>query len=172
MNFKEIAARGNMPFLKKLSCSITAYVVQREVTIGDKRLLRNGVLIWDKGVLAYCDCFPRNFKGSNPWLKVSFYDFQFNYWETYTDRSEVSKKLFAIWQAGGYKTSKAELNERDCVELMKHERLHKRGTGQREYVEAITDYDCAHSPGMRAGHIEGYTAYMPYGTRKNQYAHA
>lgn len=158
--------------LKKLACSVTAFVVEKNVSIGGKTLYKNGILIWDKGTLAYCDRFPRNYKGGNPWLEVSFYDFQFNYWETYNDKSEFSRKLYAIWTAGGYKKTQPELEFREYEKLMKHDRRHKRAQGQRDNVRAITDYDCAHCPQMRAGHVEGYHAYMPYGSSKNQYAHA
>jgi len=159
-------------YFKKLPCSITAFVVQKSVTIGGKTLHKNGLLIWDKKVLAYADRFPRNFKGKNPWLEVSFYDFQYNCWETYNDKSEFSYKLYQIWLAGGLKKTRPELEFNEYVELMKHDRRHKKAQGQREYVNAITDYDCVHCPAMRAGHVEGYTAYMPYGSRENQYMHA
>lgn len=48
-------------------------------------------------------------------------------------------------------------------------RRHKSGSGGRlPATNTITDYDCVGSAQMRAGHVEGYPAYMPYGDGKQR----
>ena len=161
------------PYLKKLNCSVTAFCVQEPVEFGHKKLRKNGVLIWHKKRLVYCEKFPRGYKGKNPTLEVWEYDFLSNTWEDYPEKSDYSRMLWELHVAGGQKKVKYDMSAEDYAQLMKHDRRHKHsGGGQFDYVNAITDYDCVGCPQMRAGHVEGYTAYMPYGSKEWQYQHA
>lgn len=152
MAFKDIKG------LKRLQFEFPVYVVQAEsVSFGGRTLRKNGLLIWYRGEMVYCDRFPRKYAGNNPMLEVCYYDFDFEAWgDTYAEKSMYTKLLWAVWRSGGYKKVQAPNN---YEELMKHDRRHKRGSGQREITATITDYDCCHTPCMRPGrwgHIEGY----------------
>lgn len=153
----------------------TTLIVQEDVKIGNLRLVRNAILLWDRGNLMYCEKFPDTYKGANPFLEVWFYNWDANFWECYRERGLYQRVFWDIYQKGGHKRIhiKQEYTVREYAEMMKHDRRHKRsGGGQIDNKHSITDYDCCYSPQMRAGHVEGYTAYMPYGTGKNQYSHA
>jgi hypothetical protein len=151
----------NIKGLKRLPLQFPVYVVEdTSASFGGKMFKRNALIVWYKGEMVYCNRFPRNYAGNNPMLEVCYYDFDFQCWmEAEPAKNMYTKLLWAVWRSGGYKKTSHEINSADCAELMKHDRRHKRGSGQREITTTITDYDCCHTPSMRPGrwgHIEGY----------------
>lgn len=154
---------------KKLPYGFTAYVCRDSYAWGNLHMVKNALVIWVEGNLVYCEDFPANYAGKSPMLKVWYWNFKWNVWECVTERSRYTQGLYAIWCNGGCKKTGIEY---DYASLMKHDRRHKRASGQREYVNAITDYDCVGCPQMRAKHVEGYTAYMPYGDGEYRTKHA
>lgn len=174
MNQKMLRESKYFKLLNPKETRCTTMIVQEAVKIGNLQLVRNAVLLWDKGDLMYVERFPCKYAGKNPFLEVWHYNWTANFWECYTERGRYSRIFWETHVKGGRKkiAGTRDYTQAEYAELMKHDRRHKRGTGQREYTQAITDYDCVGCPQMRAGHVEGYTAYMPYGTGKNQYSHA
>lgn len=174
MNHQMLRESRYFKLLNPRETRCTTLIVQENVKIGNLQLLKNAVLIWDKGDLMYCEKFPKEYKGKNPFLEVWHYDWSANFWECYQERGYYPRMFWDTHCAGGRKRINIpqEYTVREYAELMKHDRRHKRGTGQREFTQAMTDYDCVHCPQMRAGHVEGYTAYMPYGDKEWQYRNA
>lgn len=174
MNMQMLRESRYFKLLNPKETACTTLIVQEDVKIGNLRLVRNAVMLWDKGDLMYVERFPRKYAGKSPFLEVWHYDWNANFWECYTERGRYPRIFWETHVKGGRKkiAGTRDYSMQEYEELMKHDRRHKHANGQREYVNAITDYDCVGCPQMRARHVEGYTAYMPYGSREWQYQHA
>lgn len=148
--------------------SFPIYYVQGEsVSWGGRTLKRNALIVWYKKDMVYCDHFPKGYKGTNPMLKVNYYDFDFQVWnDAYVERSAYTKVLYAVWKREGQKKIRPSLDEHDYVELMKHDHVCKNGTGQKDRVHTISDDEYLFRPSGRGagtgryGRPEGMWATM------------
>lgn len=100
----------------------------------------NGAIISMNGHQIICD--PSRVSKSN---KISVYIVATKKWHEMPLSDPVIKKVLSMLTSSDIDI--ATINRKNHVSsLMKHDRLHKKGTGSRERVNAITDYECSKYP--------------------------
>lgn len=82
----------------------TVYIIEKEQRMHNIYMPKNSILIKDEnGELTACMDFPRNYKGTNPTLKVYYWDEIHECFEADIWQNETTRALWAIYAKGGYK---------------------------------------------------------------------